>query len=44
MPNPELINLINDNIPEYWQKTLRDNDKRLKQHLRGNPFNKFKEE
>ncbi len=37
-PNPEKISLINDNIPEYWKNSLRDNSKYLKKHIRGNPF------
>lgn len=24
-PNPEKLELINDNIPDYWKNSLRDN-------------------
>ena len=34
------MQLINDKIPEYWKQSLRDNDQRLKKHLKGNPFKK----
>ncbi len=40
MPNPELTDLINENIPEYWQHSLRDNDKHLQKHIAGTPFKK----
>jgi hypothetical protein len=32
------MTLINDNIPQYWQHSLRDNNKTLKRHLRNHPF------
>lgn len=37
-PNPEKMTLINDNIPQYWQHSLRDNKKELNKHIRDNPF------
>jgi hypothetical protein len=39
-PNPNKLDLINDNIPQYWQHSLRDNCKPLYKHLRNNPFKK----
>ena len=30
--------LINDNVPQYWQHSLRDNTKELKKYIRDNPF------
>lgn len=37
-PNPDKMTLINDNIPQYWQHSLRDNKKELKKYIRDNPF------
>lgn len=37
-PNPNKLDLINDDIPQYWQHSLRDNCKSLYKHLRNNPF------
>jgi hypothetical protein len=39
-PNPNKLALINDNVPQYWQHSLRDNCKTLYKHLRNNPFKK----
>jgi hypothetical protein len=38
--NPDKMELINDDIPQYWQHSLRDNCKALYRHLRNNPFKK----
>lgn len=37
-PNPEKLYLINDDIPLYWQHSLRDNNKRLKNYLKNTPY------
>jgi hypothetical protein len=36
--NPDKLQILNDCIPKYWEYSLRDNNKILKKHLRGNPF------
>ena len=37
-PNPEKQDLINDNIPEFWKHSLRNNNKRLKSFVKGHQF------
>ena len=39
-PNPDKLSLINDNIPHYWEHSLRGNNKRLKKNILNNPFKK----
>ena len=36
--NPERMELINDNIPQFWKHSLRSNNKTLKKYIRGHSF------
>ena len=37
-PNPDKIEVINDNIIPYWEMSLRNNHHILKRHIKGNKF------
>ena len=42
--NNDKDELINNNIPEYWKDSLRNNNKRLKSYLKGYQFPEEKAE